>query len=1191
MAQTWGYLRSDLQALPLTSGRVHRIGRKPDSDLVLKSRSVSGDHAIIEVDGDGRQAVLRDLTSLNGCFINNVRLKGQREVLQHGDNVRFGFDTKVWVVEQAAAMAQSKPASPRSRAAGGWNFSKEGANVDVPPRRTAKPPPPQLPSGGAPLPGFFDQSRGGPPPPQQHENPLEHPRGMVSDDENDPNAHFPQQQQQSPPPPPPGYDDGELAPANAPSALERPRPSLRAVGRAASAFGNSHPSSPMAAAPYPPEEELRTSESQQPPPMPPPAEEPDEPPYDPTAGTEGWREEMALLQEKLRAIQQEQNDEREAGRQKLEEADQEWRNEAQQLQKQLAELRDSHDGMPPSPPPREPAPAAGGEGGVELLRLLAAARSAAGRVQQALHRKLAGSGRIPAEQLPTLTAGTGAPVPPTAKPTDVAAQAVEALGVCEEQLSTLEKADALEKADISDADANAARVTKLTKLARLQQQQLAALRLRLARRDRQLLAMSGRDGGKALILAEHEAATAQAEVRAKNIEIDELQKSLLQLEYNPTAVGRHHAAGGVGGGGLGGSLGGGLGGGLGGALGASLGADGGGGLHLVTGGGATGGAGGVERSGASTHHLPAEVTKFIADKAHEVATLKEQLSRMTRGVQAAERSWTGLERDRDALRREVDVLRHSADAAKRLVGLANEEAFSRKREADEDRLKLEGRLGELARLSQANANTGRAKAAEFVVDRLKEARKNLESLEREKHDMQVELREQQQLVMQYQQQLRAGLLGGSADGGTGGGGGTGNGGSGQQLVVARLQDELRELREVCDPEHAFEQTRVMQTLYAELRSERRLVSQLEAVLACGATDELDAATGGGGAGGGTSAAARAAAAMAGASAMVPFAGGYPLPQSGGAAGGPRLGADGVLAQLLDGLQLKQLEEQVESLSASALEELGTDMPPALQPHFKQPGGDVAEQQQAAGTEQRLPAGGGAAAAAALSRPSSGGGGGALGDREAQLREEEGRRRAEMAELVTDAAAVTSPPLDGAAAEVATAEEATAEEATAEEATAEEAATAAATAAASEHAAAEAGAPAAEGGAANPQAAGPAVEGGLEQAAMAPDVANEGAVGAEVGAEAGAEAGASGAPAPTAADAPPPGDADAGAVQPGAAEEAAAAEGQPQSMPAAEGGGASDLVAPSADGMVAGEPPQAGVPPEAEQGDAGAPAPP
>merc|ERR1712185_367372 len=102
---------------------------------------------------------------------------------------------------------------------------------------------------------------------------------------------------------------------------------------------------------------------------------------------------------------------------------------------------------------------------------------------------------------------------------------------------------------------------------------------------------------------------------------------------------------------------------------------------------------------------------------------------MTRGIQAAERNWSGLEKERDTLRREVDVLRHSADAAKRLVGLANEEAFSRKRESDEDRVKLEGRLGELARLGQANANAGRAKAAEFVVERLKQARERVEVLE------------------------------------------------------------------------------------------------------------------------------------------------------------------------------------------------------------------------------------------------------------------------------------------------------------------------------------------------------------------------------------------------------------------------------------------------------------------------------
>jgi pSer/pThr/pTyr-binding forkhead associated (FHA) protein len=106
----WGYLRSDLQALPLVAGRQHKIGRKPDCDLALKSRSVSGEHAVIEVDANNRQAVLRDLTSLNGCFINNVRLKGQREVLAHGDNLRFGFDTRVWVVETAAAKKFTKPA-------------------------------------------------------------------------------------------------------------------------------------------------------------------------------------------------------------------------------------------------------------------------------------------------------------------------------------------------------------------------------------------------------------------------------------------------------------------------------------------------------------------------------------------------------------------------------------------------------------------------------------------------------------------------------------------------------------------------------------------------------------------------------------------------------------------------------------------------------------------------------------------------------------------------------------------------------------------------------------------------------------------------------------------------------------------------------------------------------------------------
>ena len=90
--RVFGYLRSNAYALPLERGGSYRVGRKLDCELVLKSRSVSGEHATLEVDEQGRQVVLRDLSSLNGCFVNNVRLKGQREVLAHGDNVRFGFE-------------------------------------------------------------------------------------------------------------------------------------------------------------------------------------------------------------------------------------------------------------------------------------------------------------------------------------------------------------------------------------------------------------------------------------------------------------------------------------------------------------------------------------------------------------------------------------------------------------------------------------------------------------------------------------------------------------------------------------------------------------------------------------------------------------------------------------------------------------------------------------------------------------------------------------------------------------------------------------------------------------------------------------------------------------------------------------------------------------------------------------------
>ena len=77
-----------------------------DHQSQMIRRLPSNHPLMIEVDARGRQAVLRDLGSLNGCFINNVRIRNQREVLSHGDNVRFGFDSRVWAVDCIGGQAR-----------------------------------------------------------------------------------------------------------------------------------------------------------------------------------------------------------------------------------------------------------------------------------------------------------------------------------------------------------------------------------------------------------------------------------------------------------------------------------------------------------------------------------------------------------------------------------------------------------------------------------------------------------------------------------------------------------------------------------------------------------------------------------------------------------------------------------------------------------------------------------------------------------------------------------------------------------------------------------------------------------------------------------------------------------------------------------------------------------------------------
>jgi diguanylate cyclase (GGDEF)-like protein len=62
------------------------IGRSDDCDFILTGREVSRRHVRITI--SGRTAVIEDLDSANGTFVNHQRIK--RHVLKHGDVIQVG---------------------------------------------------------------------------------------------------------------------------------------------------------------------------------------------------------------------------------------------------------------------------------------------------------------------------------------------------------------------------------------------------------------------------------------------------------------------------------------------------------------------------------------------------------------------------------------------------------------------------------------------------------------------------------------------------------------------------------------------------------------------------------------------------------------------------------------------------------------------------------------------------------------------------------------------------------------------------------------------------------------------------------------------------------------------------------------------------------------------------------------------
>uniref|UniRef100_A0A3B5BIK3 Centrosomal protein 170B n=1 Tax=Stegastes partitus TaxID=144197 RepID=A0A3B5BIK3_9TELE len=91
-----------------SSGTRHRLPRemifvgRDDCELMLQSRSVDKQHAVINYDTNTDEHMVKDLGSLNGTFVNDLRIPDQTYItLKLSDVIRFGYDAHVYILERS----------------------------------------------------------------------------------------------------------------------------------------------------------------------------------------------------------------------------------------------------------------------------------------------------------------------------------------------------------------------------------------------------------------------------------------------------------------------------------------------------------------------------------------------------------------------------------------------------------------------------------------------------------------------------------------------------------------------------------------------------------------------------------------------------------------------------------------------------------------------------------------------------------------------------------------------------------------------------------------------------------------------------------------------------------------------------------------------------------------------------------
>jgi eukaryotic-like serine/threonine-protein kinase len=146
------------------------IGKGSENTIVITDTAISRRHASIEL-RDSRY-LIKDLGSLNGIFVNSLRIGEQGQVLLDGDQIEIGR-TRITFYGSAAALPQASPADLKARKVDPYK-TEVSPQVHIPqqPEQRAVPPPPPRPPQVNDRGGEWDEVKPQVPRPQAPAEPI-----------------------------------------------------------------------------------------------------------------------------------------------------------------------------------------------------------------------------------------------------------------------------------------------------------------------------------------------------------------------------------------------------------------------------------------------------------------------------------------------------------------------------------------------------------------------------------------------------------------------------------------------------------------------------------------------------------------------------------------------------------------------------------------------------------------------------------------------------------------------------------------------------------------------------------------------------------------------------------------------------------------------------------------------------------